>query len=181
MKTSAPTPRDLGPRSVSSKSFGKSRGMNLRKFTECGGALLDGMACACMSWPEVSTTTKLFQDWPTESISAEDTLQGDVSLSETEPMIRRLAEKVWSASRSESRISRTVVLKLKTKEFTILTRNHTPDSPPSSSEELIALAPERERERERIETHPQQLFRLVGVGLSNFHEPQDRISTTLTF
>jgi DNA polymerase IV len=110
---------------------------------------------------------------PTKSISAEDTFQIDVSLSETEPMIRRLAEKVWSASRSESRIPRTVVLKLKTKEFTILTRSHTSDSPPSSCEELTAIALAL---RDRVETHPQQLFRLVGVGISNFHEPQDEIS-----
>src|SRR5207253_486358 len=52
-------------------------------------------------------------DRPTQSISAEDTFEHDVPLAETEPMIRRLAEKVWSASRKESRAARTVVLKLK--------------------------------------------------------------------
>jgi DNA polymerase IV len=52
---------------------------------------------------------------PTESISAEDTFEYDVLLAETEPMIRRLAERVWAASLSESRIARTVVLKLKDK------------------------------------------------------------------
>ena len=41
-------------------------------------------------------------------------------------MIRRLAENTWTASRKESRIARTVVLKLKTSEFKILTRSHTP-------------------------------------------------------
>jgi len=51
---------------------------------------------------------------PTQSISAEDTFEQDVLLTETEPMIRRLAEKTWTASRKESRIARTVVLKLKT-------------------------------------------------------------------
>ena len=74
-------------------------------------------------------------DRPTQSISVEDTFEHDVPLSETEPMIRRLAEKLWSASRKESRIPRTVVLKLKTSEFKILTRSHTPDGPPSSCEE----------------------------------------------
>src|SRR6266566_4925306 len=58
---------------------------------------------------------------PTQSISVEDTFEEDVLLLETEPMIRRLAEKLWSASRKESRIARTVVLKLKTSEFKILT------------------------------------------------------------
>src|SRR5205814_4794784 len=58
------------------------------------------------------------------SISAEDTFEQDVLLPETEPMIRRLAEHAWAASRNESRIARTVVLKLKTSEFKILTRSH---------------------------------------------------------
>lgn len=77
---------------------------------------------------------------PTKSISAEDTFERDVALSETEPMIRRLAETVWAASRKESRFPRTVVLKLKTSEFNILTRSHTPESPPASCEELTAIA-----------------------------------------
>ena len=55
-------------------------------------------------------------------------------------MIRKLAQLTWAASRNESRIARTVVLKLKTAEFKILTRSHTPSSPPSSCEELMAIA-----------------------------------------
>jgi DNA polymerase-4 len=76
--------------------------------------------------------TEVVPGRPTQSISAEDTFEHDVPLAETEPMIRRLAEKVWSASRKESRIARTVVLKLKTSEFKILTRSFTRESPPSS-------------------------------------------------
>ena len=109
-------------------------------------------------------------DRPTQSISAEDTFEMDVLLTETEPMIRRLAEKTWQASRKESRVARTVVLKLKTSEFKILTRSHTPSFPPSSCEELtmVALAL-----RERVGLDSQQRFRLVGVGLSNFFDPED--------
>jgi DNA polymerase-4 len=109
-------------------------------------------------------------DRPTQSVSAEDTFERDVPLTETEPMIRRLAELTWSASRKESRVARTVVLKLKTAEFKILTRSHTPSSPPSSCEELTAIALSL---RERVALGPQQRFRLVGVGLSNFFEPGD--------
>jgi len=75
-------------------------------------------------------------DRPTKSISVEDTFERDVPLSQLEPMIRQLAEKLWSVSRNEARIPRTVVLKLKTSEFKILTRSHTPSAPPSSCEEL---------------------------------------------
>src|SRR5260370_38873813 len=85
-------------------------------------------------------------------------------------MIRRLAEHTWAASRKESRIARTVVLKLKTSEFKILTRNHTPGSPPASCEELTNIALSL---RDRVGLSPQQRFRLVGVGLSNFHDPDD--------
>jgi len=109
-------------------------------------------------------------DRPTKSISAEDTFEHDVPLAETEPMIRRLAELTWAASRKESRVARTVVLKLKTAEFKILTRSHTPSSPPSSCEELTAIALSL---RERVALGPQQRFRLVGVGVSNFLDPED--------
>ena len=107
-------------------------------------------------------------DRPTQSISVEDTFEQDVLLTETEPMIRRLAENLWSASRSESRIARTVVLKMKTSEFKILTRSHTPDLPPVSCQELTDIALKL---RERVDLHPQQRFRLVGIGLSNFRDP----------
>lgn len=42
-------------------------------------------------------------DRPTQSISVEDTFEHDLLLAELEPMIRRLAEKLWAASRKESR------------------------------------------------------------------------------
>ena len=107
---------------------------------------------------------------PTQSISVEDTFEQDVLLSETEPMIRRLAEKLWSAARKESRIARTIVLKLKTSEFKILTRSYTPGSPPCSCEELTDIALKL---RERVNLSAQQRYRLIGVGLSNFRGPED--------
>src|ERR1700733_15255329 len=79
-------------------------------------------------------------DRPTKSISAEDTFENDVPLSEIEPIILRLAEKVWAAASKETLTARTVVLKLKTSGFAILTCSHTPLSPPSSYEGLTAIA-----------------------------------------
>ena len=117
-------------------------------------------------------------DRPTQSISVEDTFEHDVPLAETEPMIRGLAEKLWSASRQESRTARTVVLKLKTSEFKILTRSHTPGSPPSSCDELTRIALEL---RERVDLGPQQRYRLVGVGLSNFREEEDSTAQPALF
>jgi DNA polymerase-4 len=113
---------------------------------------------------------------PTKSISAEDTFELDIPLSQTEDLIRRLAEKVWLASRLESRIARTVVLKLKTKEFNIHTRSLTPPVPPTSCEELAAIALSL---RERVDLGAERLFRLVGVGLGNFRESSQSDSNVL--
>ena len=113
--------------------------------------------------------SEVVPDRPTQSISVEDTFEQDVLLPETEPMIRHLAEKLWIASRKETRTARTVVLKMKTSEFKVLTRSHTPGSPPSSCEELTEIAL---RLRERLALGPQQRYRLVGVGLANFREPE---------
>jgi DNA polymerase IV len=113
---------------------------------------------------------------PTQSISAEDTFETDVLLADTEPMIRRLAEKTWAASRKETRIARTVVLKLKTAEFQVLTRSLTPASPPASCEELTEIALTL---RERVNLAPRQRFRLVGVGLSNFLKATEETKPSL--
>jgi DNA polymerase IV len=105
-----------------------------------------------------------------KQVSAEDTFPEDLPLVECEIHIRRLAEKVWNASKGNARQARTVVLKLKTKEFSSLTRSLTLRTPISTCENLthIALAL-----RERVDLPPTQLFRLVGVGLSNFQFEED--------
>jgi len=105
-----------------------------------------------------------------KSISAEDTFPEDIPLMDTEPQIRRLSEKVWKASHANARSARTVVLKLKTKEFTILTRSLTPPAPTASCEELTSIALTL---RERVDVRRTQLFRLVGVGLSNFQDVEE--------
>jgi DNA polymerase-4 len=116
-------------------------------------------------------------DRPTKSISAEDTFETDILLGEMEALIRKLAEKVWNASRRESRIARTVVLKLKTAEFNIHTRSHTPLVPPSSCDELTTIALAL---RDKIDLGPAQKFRLVGVGLSNLKDPEPAAAPALS-
>lgn len=114
--------------------------------------------------------SEVVPDRPTKSISAEDTFPRDLTLDETEEAIRRLAERVWTASRKESRIPKTVVLKLKTAEFRNLTRSLTPLEPVASCEELTAIALGL---RERVTLGSEQRFRLVGVGLGNFRDPEE--------
>lgn len=114
----------------------------------------------------------------TQSISSEDTFEHDALLADLDPMIRKLADKTWTAARKESRIARTVVLKLKTSEFKILTRSHTPNTPPSSCEELTSIALAL---RTRVALNAKQRFRLVGVGLSNFRDPEDVAAQPMLF
>ena len=111
-------------------------------------------------------------DRPVKSISAEDTFPEDIPLAATEEIIRRLAAKVWNASRRDPRQARTVVLKLKTAAFEVLTRSLTCVAPPADVEELTGIALSL---RKRILLPPSQLFRLVGVGLSNFREADEPV------
>ncbi|KPN16705.1 DNA polymerase IV [Xanthomonas sp. Mitacek01] len=109
-------------------------------------------------------------DQPVQSISSEDTFERDLPIEDLAPMIERLAEKTWAATRKTARVGRTVVLKLKTAQFRILTRSFTPDAPPASQAELtrIALAL-----RERVELPASTRYRLVGVGIGGFREPDE--------
>lgn len=111
---------------------------------------------------------------PVRSISAEDTFPSDIPLRDTEEVIRNLAKKVWAASRRETRQARTVILKLKTSNFEVLTRSLTPQTPPACEEELASIALSL---RERIQLPPGQLYRLLGVGLSNFEETGTAIAS----
>jgi DNA polymerase-4 len=117
-------------------------------------------------------------DRPTQSVSSEDTFPEDVLLDHTEAMIVQLADKTWTASRKETRVPRTVVLKLKTKEFRIITRSFTPTVPPSSCEELTRMALSL---RARVDLDRRQLYRLVGVGLSNFSDPAEQQAQSTLF
>ena len=108
---------------------------------------------------------------PTLQVSAEDTFATDLRLSEIEAMLRALAAKVWAAAlKEEGRIGRTVVLKLKTSDFRILTRSLTPPQPPASEAELVEIALAL---RERVDQPSRTRYRLVGVGLGNFRDANE--------
>jgi DNA polymerase IV len=106
-------------------------------------------------------------DRPVQSISAEDTFQVDLPLTEVGATIAGLADKVWSQVGKTDRIGRTVVLKLKTADFRILTRSHTPSAPLRSSAELVEIALSL---RGRVALPATTRYRLVGVGLGNFRD-----------
>ncbi|MGA9332712.1 MAG: DNA polymerase IV [Rudaea sp.] len=107
---------------------------------------------------------------PVQSISSEDTFSQDQPLDALEPSIRVLASKTWAATRKTQRVGRTVVLKLKTADFHLLTRSHTPAPPPHCESELVDIALAL---RARVQLPASTLFRLVGVGLSNFSDADE--------
>lgn len=111
-------------------------------------------------------------DQPTQSISSEDTFATDLPIESLDPAIRELAAKTWASAIKDERVGRTVVLKLKTADFRILTRSLTPQQPPASVEALTEIALSL---RTRVTLPEKVRFRLVGVGLAHFCD-RDQLS-----
>jgi DNA polymerase-4 len=115
---------------------------------------------------------------PTLQVSAEDTFEQDLLLHELDPHIERMAGKAWEGylrerAQNPGRIARTVVLKLKTADFRILSRSLTPATPPASLEALADIACAL---RERVGQPSRTRYRLVGVGLGGFAERDELIA-----
>lgn len=110
-------------------------------------------------------------DQPLQQVSAETTFSEDIRLDALGDAIDRMAGKVWDQALKKGALGRTVVLKLKTDRFRILTRSQTSLNPPGSAAELAALA---RLLCERVELPPETLYRLAGVGMSNFADPAEQ-------
>jgi DNA polymerase-4 len=107
----------------------------------------------------------------TVQVSAEDTFATDVLLRETEPTLRHLAGKVWEAAKKEQgRVGRTVVLKLKTSDFQVVSRSLTPPVPPATPGEFARIAIGL---LDRVDLPARTRYRLAGVGLANFRDEHD--------
>jgi len=137
-----------------------------------------GTVCASTNLREASTRTKSYLTDPQSRSRLRAPFKKTFCWQKPSPMIRRLVKKLWPASRNESRTARTVILKLKTSEFKILTRSCTPDVLLSSCEELSGIAL---RLRERVNLPPHQRYRLVGVGLSNFRDAEPTVVQAVLF
>jgi DNA polymerase-4 len=105
-------------------------------------------------------------DRDAKGISAETTFDRDLSTkAELEPELWRLCERVSERLKKAGLAGRTVVLKLKTDEFRILTRRHGIGHPTQYADILYQsaaalLAPEVGRRR----------YRLIGVGMADLIE-----------
>ena len=104
-----------------------------------------------------------------KSVSAETTFRADLaSGDELRPILRRLAEKVSRQLKDKGIAGRTVVLKLKTSDFRLSTRNRKLDSPTQLADRLYRTGCDllaRETDGRR--------FRLIGVGVSELCDAED--------
>ncbi|MVW70959.1 MULTISPECIES: DNA polymerase IV [unclassified Bordetella] len=106
-------------------------------------------------------------DAPRQQISAETTLMVDQHLDQMGEVLDRLADKVWAEGVKKGAIGRTVVLKLKTDGFRILTRTLTLARMPASARDLAIVARQL---CSRVDLPASTLYRLAGIGMSNFED-----------
>ncbi len=99
----------------------------------------------------------------TKSISAETTFNADISeFAALERILWKLSEKVSWRAKKDGLAGQTVVLKLKTTDFKIRSRNTTLDEPTQLAHRIFSAAlPLLKREATGTE------FRLIGVGISH--------------
>lgn len=102
-----------------------------------------------------------------KSISHETTFNEDYSdLGKLVPVLRALSEKVSERLKAKELAGRTVVLKLKTGDFKSRTRNRALSDPTQLADRIFRTAlPLLEKEADGT------AFRLLGVGVSDFDDP----------
>src|SRR5438067_9800191 len=75
-----------------------------------------------------------------KSWSSENTFERDITLDEVATYIRNASRDLWESLEKKAMRGRTVTVKLRTGSFHTATRRLTPDEPPSSADELSAIA-----------------------------------------
>jgi DNA polymerase-4 len=100
-----------------------------------------------------------------KSYSSENTFARDISLAEVSDYIRNEAHTLWEALTQRSLVGRTVTVKLRTGDFHTATRRLTPEVPPASGDDLARIGLDL---LSRFDFPSGRLFRLAGIGVSNF-------------
>ncbi|HEX7705753.1 MAG TPA: DNA polymerase IV, partial [Thermoanaerobaculia bacterium] len=105
-----------------------------------------------------------------KSWSRENTFATDISSAEVVAWLRDNADALWRSLEERSLRGRTVTVKLRTPDFTTLTRRVTPAEIPSSGSDLAKIAVGL---LERFDFPDGSKFRLAGIGVSNFVEDEE--------
>jgi DNA polymerase-4 len=113
---------------------------------------------------------------PARTISAETTFEQDVGEREQlEMALRQLVDRVSERLRSDGVRARTVSIKLKLADFSLVSRQVSRTSP-TDDQEIIFRAARAALDRTHLEGRP---VRLIGVGLSGLEHPTPEIQMTL--
>ena len=106
----------------------------------------------------------------TKSVSSETTLARDTGDPDAlQELVRRLSRDVSRSLERRGLMGRTVKVKLRLSDFTTFTRQRTMREPVQASEQIAEAA----SGLVSVEIGPGRLFRLVGVGVSGFDEPEE--------
>jgi DNA polymerase-4 len=100
-----------------------------------------------------------------KSWSSESTFAKDIPLGEVAQWVESEARRLWDTLQSKGMVGRTVTVKLRTGDFRTATRRVTPETLPSSGEELARIGIEL---LSRFAFGEGARYRLAGIGLSNF-------------
>jgi DNA polymerase-4 len=113
---------------------------------------------------------------PAKTISAETTFEYDVSdRSELEKALQELTSRVAERLRAEGVRARTVYVKLKLPDFSLVSRQVSRTSATDDAESIFRAA-RSALEKSHLENRP---VRLIGVGLSGLVHPQPDLQMTL--
>ncbi len=111
-----------------------------------------------------------------KSWSSENTFQTDITRAEVAEYLTREAHDLWEKMNERGMHGRTVTVKLRTPDFTTLTRRRTPDPAPQSGDDLAQIAVAL---LDKFPFEAGARFRLAGVGVSNFSDEDDAGEPTL--
>jgi len=114
---------------------------------------------------------------PRKSWSSEATFPKDIPLDEVTKWIESEARQLWDSLQSKGMTGRTVTVKLRTGDFRTATRQLTPDTIPSSAEELARIGVEL---LGRFAFSADAKYRLAGLGVSNFVDEEEGVGQALS-
>ena len=117
-------------------------------------------------------------DWEPKQIGSEETFEHDLlSIPKMEEKLRALADEVSFYLKRDGVHARTVTLKVKYSDFTVITRSHTFSEPFDSAEIMIQETIKLLKEKTEAGKCP---IRLLGVSASNFSEPSVKASSSVS-
>ncbi len=164
------------------KELGIHRGADLRRWTES-----DLVKCFGKAGSIYYHFARGVDNRPVEperirkSLGAEETFPEDLyRAEELSEALTRIADEVYRRAEKRDFFAKTLTLKIKYADFSIITRSKTADNEIRSEEQLIALAKEL---FQQVEDIPERKVRLLGLSLKNIpheHRPIHNLPVQLT-